>query len=50
MENIISQSTTKSGKIVSFRYPTIDVDEILMYKKYKFSLVKGRSVSDGEGF
>lgn len=40
MENIIFQSTTKTGKTVSFRYPTINDAQILMDYINKISLEK----------
>ena len=40
MENIISQTTTKSGKIISFRCPTINDVEILKNYINKISLEK----------
>lgn len=48
MENIISQSTTKSGKTVSFRYPTINDAEILMNYINKLSLEKTFILMQGE--
>ena len=48
MENIISQSTTKSGKTVSFRYPTINDAEILMNYINKLSLEKTFLTLQGE--
>jgi len=48
MENIIFQFTTKSGKTVSFRYPTIDDAEILMNYINKLSLEKTFLTLQGE--
>lgn len=48
MENIISQFTTKSGKTVSFHYPTIDDAEILMNYINKLSLEKTFLTLQGE--
>ena len=48
MKNIISQSTTKSGKTVSFRYPTINDAEILMNYINKISLEKTFITFQGE--
>jgi ribosomal protein S18 acetylase RimI-like enzyme len=48
MENTISQFTTKSGKIVSFRYPTID--DALFLKDYinEISIEKTFTIFQGE--
>ena len=48
MENIISQFTTKSGKTVYFRYPTINDAEILMNYINKLSLEKTFLTLQGE--
>lgn len=48
MENIILQTTTKSGKTVSFRYPTIDDVQILTDYINKLSLERTFITFQGE--
>jgi len=48
MENIIFQTTTKTGKSITFRYPTIDDVEILKNFINKISLEKTFITYQGE--
>lgn len=48
MENIILETKTKSGKTVSFRYPTIDDAKILMEYINKISTEKSFILFQGE--